>query len=151
MGQIIPERMAAEIEGDFVVFIIGMRVNRPWKLHKWVPVFLAMPRMLKELKQQPESGFLGSISGGLLIVQYWRSFEHLEAYARSHDHSTGPRGSRSTSVCARAGAMSESGMKPMSFGPDNTRRFIAACRVGAWAAWARLFRRRAARNLLADG
>ena len=43
--------MAAEIEGDFVVFIIGMRVNRPWKLHKWVPVFLAMPRMLKELKQ----------------------------------------------------------------------------------------------------
>jgi hypothetical protein len=51
MGQIISERMAAEIEGDFVVFIIGMRVNRPWKLHKWVPVFLAMPRMLKELKQ----------------------------------------------------------------------------------------------------
>ena len=64
MGEIIPERMAAEIEGDFVVFIIGMRVNKPWKLHKWVPVFLAMPRMLKELKQQPESGFLGSISGG---------------------------------------------------------------------------------------
>ena len=49
MGQIIAERMAAEIEGDFVVFIIGMRVNRAWKLHKWVPVFLAMPRMLKEL------------------------------------------------------------------------------------------------------
>ena len=86
MTEIIPARMAAEIDGDFVVFIIGMRINKAWKLHKWVPVFRAMPRMLKELERQPESGFLGSISGGTLIVQYWRSFEHLEAYARSHDH-----------------------------------------------------------------
>jgi hypothetical protein len=85
MDAIIPDRMAAEIEGDFVVFIIGMRINKPWKVHKWFPVFLGMPRMLKELKRQPESGFLGSISGGLLVVQYWRSFEDLEAYARSHD------------------------------------------------------------------
>ena len=90
MAKIIPARMTAEMEGDFVVFIIGIRINKPWKLHKWVPVFLAMPRMLKELKRQPDSGFLGSISGGLLIVQYWRSFEQLEAYARSHDHSHWP-------------------------------------------------------------
>jgi hypothetical protein len=86
MAEIIPARMAGEIEGDFVVFIIGMRINKPWKIHKWLPVFRAMPRMLKELGHNPESGFLGSISGGLMIVQYWRSFEHLEAYARSHDH-----------------------------------------------------------------
>ena len=86
MGKVISERMCAEIEGEFVVFLIGMRVNKPWKLHKWVPVFLAMPRMLKELERQPESGFLGSTSAGLLIVQYWRSFEHLERYARSQDH-----------------------------------------------------------------
>jgi hypothetical protein len=82
--------MSAEIEGDFVVFVIGMRINKPWKPHKWLPVFLAMPRMLKELKGRPDSGFLGSISAGLLIVQYWRSFEHLEAYARSHDHEHWP-------------------------------------------------------------
>lgn len=63
-----------------------MRINKPWKLRKWFPVFRAMPRMLKELEKQPESGFLGSISGGRLMVQYWRSFEHLEAYARSKDH-----------------------------------------------------------------
>jgi hypothetical protein len=86
LAEIYSARMAAEIEGDFVVFIIGLRINKPWKLHKWIPVFRAMPRMLKELGRQPESGFLGSISGGLLLVQYWRSFEHLEAYARSHDH-----------------------------------------------------------------
>ena len=77
--------MTADIDGDFVVFIIGMRINKFWKPHKWLPVFLAMPRMLKELQRQPESGFLGSTSAGFAIIQYWRSFDHLEAYARSHD------------------------------------------------------------------
>ena len=48
MAQVIARRMAAQIEGDFVVFLIGMRINKPWKLHKWLPVFLAMPKMLKE-------------------------------------------------------------------------------------------------------
>jgi hypothetical protein len=86
MATIIAERMAAEMEGDFVVFAIGMRVNKPWKLHKWLPVASAMRRMLKELERHPESGFLGSISSGLMSLQYWRSFEHLEAYARSGDH-----------------------------------------------------------------
>ena len=50
MATVVPQRMAAQIEGDFVVFLIGMRINKPWKLHKWLPVFLAMPRMLKELR-----------------------------------------------------------------------------------------------------
>lgn len=77
--------MTAEIDGDFVVFLIGMRVNRPWKLHKWLPVFFAMPRMLKELARSPESGCLATHQGLGVIVQYWRSFDHLEAYARSHD------------------------------------------------------------------
>ena len=90
MAKVIPERMSAEIDGDFVVFVIGMRVNKWWKVHQWLPVFLAMPRMLKELKGRPESGFLGSISGGMLLVQYWRSFEHLEAYARSQNHEHWP-------------------------------------------------------------
>lgn len=90
MAQVIPERMAAEIDGDFVVFVIGMRVNKPWKIHKWLPVFLAMPKMLKELKANPASGFLGSMSAGITLVQYWRSFEHLEKYARSHDQSHWP-------------------------------------------------------------
>jgi hypothetical protein len=83
--QVIPGRVAAEIEGDFVVFLIGMRINKPWKIHKWLPVFLAMPRMLKELRKKPESGFLGCIFGPKVIVQYWRSFDALEAYAQSRD------------------------------------------------------------------
>ena len=43
MANVIDKRMSAEIEGSFVVFIIGMRINKPWKIHKWLPVFLAMP------------------------------------------------------------------------------------------------------------
>ena len=88
MANTINERMTVHFEGDFVVFLIGMRINRYWKLHKWVPVASAMPKMLKELSQKPESGFLGfQIIGGLppAILQYWKSFEHLEAYAKDRN------------------------------------------------------------------
>lgn len=90
MAKVYAQRMTAEIEGDFVVFLIGMRVNKPWKVHKWLPVFLAMPKMLRELAAQPDSGFLGSIGVFPNMVQYWRSFEQLEAYARSRDHQHWP-------------------------------------------------------------
>jgi hypothetical protein len=85
MSRVIPDRMTAEISGEFVVFLIGMRINKPWKIHKWLPTFLAMPTLLRELKKHPDSGFLGSMSAGMMIVQYWRSFDDLERYARSRD------------------------------------------------------------------
>ena len=85
MAQVIPRRVTARMEGDFVVFLIGMRINKPWMVHKWLPVFFAMPRMLKELQRHPEAGCLGVINNLGVIVQYWRSFEHLEAYARDRD------------------------------------------------------------------
>jgi hypothetical protein len=79
-------RHSARIEGDFVVFLVGMRINKPWKIHRWLPVFVAMPRMLRDLERDPESGFLGGTTGllttGPTVVQYWRSFEHLERFAR---------------------------------------------------------------------
>jgi len=80
--------MTVKIDGDFVVFIIGMRINRFWKFHKWIPVASVMPKMIKELSDKPESGFLGfQIFGGIppVMVQYWRSFEHLEAYAKDRN------------------------------------------------------------------
>ena len=87
MASIIDKRVTAHIQGDFVVFLIGMRINRYWKPHKWLPTVLAMPRMLKELEASPpEHGFLGYTSLGLLsLVQYWRSFDHLEGYARARE------------------------------------------------------------------
>jgi len=87
MTEIIAERTTAKIEGDFVVFLIGMRINKLWKVQKWLPVARAMPKMLKELEAAPaEVGFLGHTSFGLSMVQYWRSFDHLEGYAKARDH-----------------------------------------------------------------
>ena len=82
-------RYSGTIEGDFVVFLIGMRVNKPWKVHRWLPVFMQMPKMLRELQRRPDSGLLGATQGffstGPVVVQYWRSFEQLERYARDPD------------------------------------------------------------------
>lgn len=89
MAKVVRQRVTADIEGDFVVFLIGMRVNKVWKIHKWLPVFAAMPKMLAELAKNPDSGFLGAQSyfrwREPVVIQYWRSFEHLEAYARARD------------------------------------------------------------------
>lgn len=41
---VIPDRLTANFEDGFVLFLIGMRINRPWKIHKWLPVAMAMPR-----------------------------------------------------------------------------------------------------------
>lgn len=81
-------RMTVAIEGDFVVFLIGARVNNWLAVHHWLPVARSMPRMLAELAAQPDLGLLGVESyyfPSLLAVQYWRSFEALESYARSRD------------------------------------------------------------------
>ncbi|MFL6024759.1 MAG: DUF4188 domain-containing protein [Marmoricola sp.] len=76
------------LEGEVVVFLIGMRINKPWKLRTWWPVFVAMPKMLKYLDEHPEKGLLGYEQAFLpspIIVQYWRSFEDLAAFARDRD------------------------------------------------------------------
>lgn len=83
-------RLAARIEGDFVVFLIGARINRFRDVRAWLPVVRAMPKMLAELDRRPELGLLHSWSAqrGLreaLLIQYWRSYEHLHAYARARE------------------------------------------------------------------
>lgn len=89
MAEIIDRRVCAEIDGPFVVFLIGMRINRWWKPWVWLPVFRAMGRMLPELFQNPELGLLGARGHfgfpNIMIVQYWRSYDALEAYAGARD------------------------------------------------------------------
>jgi Monooxygenase af470-like len=81
-------RWTAEIEGDFVVFLIGARPNSFLHLLR---SYLdlggrrGMNHMLKYLSEHPEKGLLGYEQGFPTIVQYWRSFEHLEAFARDAD------------------------------------------------------------------
>jgi Domain of unknown function (DUF4188) len=85
---LIRDRVAAELPGEFVVFLIGMRINNPLLVHKWLPVAAAMPRMINELARRPELGLLHAeswFSRTLLMVQYWRSMEQLLAYATNRE------------------------------------------------------------------
>ena len=88
-GQDVPRCYTADLDGDFVVFLIGMRVNKPWAVRGWWPTFAAMRPMIKELEAHPSSGCstreLGWL-GGPDVSQYWRSFEQLDRYARDKDH-----------------------------------------------------------------
>lgn len=73
---------------EVVVFLIGMRINKPWKLRRWRTAVVAMPKMLSYLQQHPDKGLLGyhmSLFPAVIIVQYWRSFEDLERFARNPD------------------------------------------------------------------
>lgn len=38
MTRIHAERLTARIDGEVVVFLIGMRINRFRKIHRWLPV-----------------------------------------------------------------------------------------------------------------
>ncbi len=85
---VVPDRLTAELEGGFVLFLIGMRVNRPWKVNKWLPVAMAMPRMLKELSVNRDLGLLGYevwFGRTIIVVEYWRSADKLLAYAKNRD------------------------------------------------------------------
>ncbi|MGG2095120.1 DUF4188 domain-containing protein [Bacillus sp. S13(2024)] len=86
MKPVISGRYTAQMDDSFVVFVIGMRINKFFAVSKWLPVALAMGGMLKELYENKELGFLDTESffNGRTIVQiqYWKSFETLEHYAR---------------------------------------------------------------------
>lgn len=82
------QRMTATVDGEFVVFLIGMRVNQPLRVDKWLPVVTAMTRMIGELRAQPHLGLLHAemwTSRTSIMVQYWRSMEQLLSYAKNKD------------------------------------------------------------------
>ncbi|MEC1414438.1 DUF4188 domain-containing protein [Bacillus safensis] len=84
-------RFTTDNSDSIVVFIIGMRINKRWAIHQWLPVFMAMPGMIKELyTHQEELGFLGTENYfGLrttAMIQYWKSIDDLLAYAKMEKH-----------------------------------------------------------------
>lgn len=91
--QIYTGRYTTENDDNVVVFLIGMRINKRMAVHKWLPVFTAMPPMIKELyTNKDELGFLSMENYfGLrttLMIQYWRSTDDLLAYAKGKKHLT---------------------------------------------------------------
>src|SRR3954471_8195019 len=80
-------RWTADLDGDFVVFLIGAMVHDPAVATEASELLMAMADMLDELEAAPSKGLLGYTSHGEpgkgVIVQYWRSFDALEAYSRN--------------------------------------------------------------------
>ena len=87
MAEIKQGRWRGELDGDFVVFLIGARpdLRHPIRTFRDLGGQRGMGHMLKYLVEHPEKGLLGYEMGLPTIVQYWRSFDHLEAFARDQD------------------------------------------------------------------
>ena len=58
MTNIFRGRFTAQIDGPFVVFVIGMRVNKLMMIGKWLPVAGAMRPMVEQLMSHRELGLL---------------------------------------------------------------------------------------------
>jgi hypothetical protein len=90
-----PKRLAAEMDGEFVVYINGMRLNKLRAIHKYLIAGRKLAAMFDRLEADPDSGFLGyepAIRGlrSGAAIQYWRSLEDLRAFAQdSDDHHVG--------------------------------------------------------------
>lgn len=88
-ASVVPGRQTAVLEKPVVLFLIGTRFNKLWRIDKWAWFIRTMPAMLAELERTPNSGLLWyrtHLSGRLLTVQqYWESFDKLLVYA--HDKS----------------------------------------------------------------
>lgn len=109
MAQIIKRRFTAQTDEPFVVFLIGMRINRFLDLKQWVPTARAMPPMLSELYGHPEKGFLGGETffywRGIGLIQYWRSFEDLEHFARNPEDPHFPAWQQFNQEVAKSGSV----------------------------------------------
>ena len=108
MAKVIPGRFTAQVDGPFVVFLIGMRINQFWKVWRWLPPLLAMRPMLLELYAHPEKGFLSAevtlTRHGPILIQYWRSFDDLDRFARSRSDPHLPAWTAFNRTAARDGS-----------------------------------------------
>jgi hypothetical protein len=85
-----PKRLAAEMDGEFVVYINGMRLNKLRAIHKYLIAGRKLAAMFDRLEADPDSGFLGyepAIRGlrSDAAIQYWRSLEDLRTFAQNSD------------------------------------------------------------------
>jgi hypothetical protein len=93
------DRVTHAYDGPLTVFLIGLRIHKPWKVGIVRQAAAAMPRMIVELERNKAAaergeaehlGYLGSRSTVHLMattmVQWWRSVEELYAYANAADH-----------------------------------------------------------------
>ena len=83
MKNIINDRVSARKDEGFVVFLIGMRINNFWKIHKWFPIFISFPKMVSELIKNQSLGYLGGetwFGRNIISIQYWESFDKVRTF-----------------------------------------------------------------------
>jgi hypothetical protein len=106
---VFPGRYTAQTDEPVVLFLIGMRFNKLWRVDKWAWFVRTMPAMLAELEKKPEAGMLWyrtHLSGRYLTVQqYWESFEKLLAYAHDKSGEHSPAWARFSRELANDGAV----------------------------------------------
>lgn len=94
-------RRAALGHSGMVVFVIGMRINRWYRIDLWLPTLTAMSKMLKELHENDHHhGYYGGESYGMfclffgypsLQITYWESVEKVHAFSTGKTHKTSMR------------------------------------------------------------
>jgi hypothetical protein len=106
---VFPGRYTAQTDKSVVLFLIGMRFNKLWRVDKWAWFVRTMPAMLAELGKKPEAVMLWyrtHVSGRYLTVQqYWDSFEKLLTYAQDKSGEHFPAWARFNRQLANDGAV----------------------------------------------
>ncbi len=90
------QRRTHAYDGPLAVFLIGLRIHKPWRVRIVANAVAAMPRMIAELERnkaaaergEAESlGYLGARTTvhltGITTIQYWRAAEDIYAYANA--------------------------------------------------------------------
>lgn len=134
MPEIIKERMFVRMNGSFVVFLLGMRINSFWKIHKWWPVAMAMPRMIKELFKNKEHGFISTeawFGRTTIMVQYWKSFDTSKLMRRIKMRNISPRGKNLIRNSGKAGLLAY-GMKAIKQLPAAMKIYMLICQNSDW-------------------
>ena len=135
MPEIFPGRWSADIEGDFVVFLIGMRVNRPLEAAQTCRVHARDDAEAAEgARRRPLARLPRKLAGPALADRADR--DPVLALVR------GARGLRRSAAHQQmwkrffelvgGTATSASGTRPSGSGPASTRASTAGCRASAW-------------------
>lgn len=100
-----PDFSAACPKDEVVVFIIGMKVRKLWRVWTWLPVYFQMNAIIQDLKKNPAKGMLHTISLPNVLIQYWDSYDYLYNYARDPDGKHLSAWSKFNKVVKKTGAI----------------------------------------------
>ncbi|MDI2027490.1 DUF4188 domain-containing protein [Saccharopolyspora sp. TS4A08] len=91
-----------------VLFLIGMRINKPWRIDQWLWMFAAMGGMLAYLAKHPECGMIKArnwFGRTTMQVGYWRGVEELMRFASDDEGPHRPAWRRFYQRLAKSGSV----------------------------------------------